>query len=185
MSEVDGGRLRTGKGIVSFAHEPADPLIARSKESSQGSRGTRQDVFKAILPRSHEVRQLVFESVRRDRGIGHRAEASVVKSVGFADRPASSVEQVIEEILRQLVEGTRRNSLAYGLVRHPGSEIGVDDEHARDSRHRFLIRLRSEVAQSRKAFLQHRPARQRPPSRQPDPSGIAQNGFHANANYLR
>src|SRR2546426_598663 len=112
-------------------------------------------------------------------------EASVVKSDGFADRPASSVEQVIEEILRQLVEGTRRNSLAYGLVRHPGSEIGVDDEHARDSCHRFLIRLRSEVAQSRKAFLQHRPARQRPPSRQPDPSCIAQNRFHATANDLR
>ena len=91
---------RTGKGLVSFVHEPADPLIARSKESSQCSRGTRQDVFKAILPRSHEVRQLVFEFVRRDRGIGHRAEASVVKSDGFADRPASSVEQVIEEILR-------------------------------------------------------------------------------------
>src|SRR5437016_13883890 len=142
-------------------------------------------MFQAVLSRSHEVCELGLQSFRRDAGIRERAETSVVQSSGLGERPATAIEQVVQQVLHHLVQGTRRDRTADVLLRHPGSKMGVDEGHASDPGHGLAIRVRCELAQPFETRSEGVSARQRVPSRALAPPDIAEYLFDPRANLVR
>src|SRR3989442_4813687 len=115
---------------MSLDQESSDSFIARTQKSSEFSCRLRKDMFQAVLSRSHEVCEVGLESFHRDGGVGERTETAVVESNRFGERPATAIEQVVEQVLRHLVQGTRCDRTADVLPGHTGSIMSVDDRHA-------------------------------------------------------
>src|SRR6266705_6278655 len=87
--------------------------------------------------------------------MGQGAKAKLVQPSRFGEGQAAAIEQVVEEVLNDLVEGTRGDRLRNAPIGHPRPKVRVNQGHARDPSERLAVRRRREFAEVVETCLDH------------------------------